>query len=98
MLTKAQTEAIAAGRDPGSKSEAGKDAEETEVVSMAWRVARELCRGGALRQEVYDNSLKVLGKDGTMALVHTCGFYMYVSALGNAFDVPVPEGDGTAEQ
>ncbi|KAK0273770.1 hypothetical protein LTR54_016611 [Friedmanniomyces endolithicus] len=76
---------IAGGEKP-------KDLEEASGV--AFDVATHLSsKPGALPQEMWNRSVRVLGKEGTLALVHFVGLYAYTCIVLNAMDAPVP-GDG----
>ncbi|KAK5115055.1 hypothetical protein LTR62_001752 [Meristemomyces frigidus] len=84
-LKKEQIEAICAGRKPDGLSE------ECEV---ALDVAKYLAgTPGPLPKELWGKSVKLLGKDGTIKLVHYVGIYAYTCMMLNAMDAPVPEAE-----
>lgn len=77
--------ALCAGRKPEELSEA---------ATVAFDVAKYLSGTlGALPQELWDRSQKVLGKEGTVALVHYVGLYAYTCIILNAMDADVPKDD-----
>lgn len=63
-----------------------------EACSIAYDVAKYLSNTrGPLGQDLWDLSVKTLGRDGTLALVHYVGVYAYTCIILNAMDAPVPE-------
>ncbi|TKA70893.1 hypothetical protein B0A55_08093 [Friedmanniomyces simplex] len=63
-----------------------------EESSVAYDVAAYLAgTPGPLPQELWERSVKALGKEGTVALVHYVGFYACTCIVLNAMDAPVPE-------
>jgi len=84
-LSKEQVKEIAVGKKP-----AGLD----EACDVAYDVANYLSRTpGPLEQRLWDRATKVLGKEGTIALVHYVGMYAYTCMVLNAMDAPVPKDD-----
>ena len=81
-LSRDQVEHICDGKKPEGLSEA---------CSVAYDVAKHLSSvPGPLPQDLWDRSIKTLGKDGTLALVHYVGMYAYTCIILNAMDAPVP--------
>jgi 4-carboxymuconolactone decarboxylase len=65
-----------------------------EPESVAYEVAVELVsRMGPLSEGAWERAVKILGREGAVALVHFVGFYAYTAVLLNGFDVPLPEGE-----
>ncbi|GAB7354787.1 hypothetical protein MBLNU459_g5183t1 [Dothideomycetes sp. NU459] len=65
-----------------------------DQCSVAFDVAIQLSRTpGPLSGEHWDKAEKVLGKQGTLALIHYVGYYAYTCILLNGCDVPVPDGE-----
>lgn len=63
-----------------------------EQCQVAFEVARELCgTPGPLKEELWHKSVKILGRDGALALMHYVAFYAYLAIMLNAVDVPAPE-------
>ncbi|KAK1055659.1 hypothetical protein LTR12_008531 [Friedmanniomyces endolithicus] len=63
-----------------------------EESGVAYDVATYLSsKPGALPQEMWERSVRVLGREGTVALVHFVGLYAYTCIVLNAIDAPVPE-------
>ena len=82
-LSKDQTEQICNGTKPDGLDEA---------CSIAYDVAKHLSSvPGPLPQDLWERSIRVLGKDGTLALVHYVGMYAYTCIVLNAMDAPVPD-------
>ena len=46
---------------------------------------------GPLPQQIWDQLIATLGRDGTIGFIHHVGFYCYVSMILNSIDAPVPE-------
>lgn len=62
-----------------------------EQCSTAFDVGQYLCKKpGSLPQGLWYRSVRVLGRDGTVALIHYVGFYAYLCIALNAIGVPVP--------
>jgi len=69
-----------------------KPADLSEQCSIAFDVSRYLTeKSGPLPRGLWERSVKLLGQDGTVGLVHYVGFYAYLSIALNATDVPVPK-------
>ena len=84
-LTKQQIVGIRNGDKPADLS-----AEE----GIAFDLARTLAKGGGpLPTELFDEAVRLLGKEQTLAAIHFVGMYAYVSILLNAVDCPLPEGE-----
>ncbi|KAK4962470.1 hypothetical protein LTR10_000096 [Elasticomyces elasticus] len=82
-LSQEQLECICSG---GKPKDLGEDCQ------AAYDVATHLAKHpGPLPQELWDRSMKALGKEGTVALVHYVGFYAYICIVLNAIDEPVPK-------
>ena len=86
----------AAGLSPSQVADArngklpeGLSERENEVYVFAGELA---CLRGRLADEVFDRAKRVLGTDGTAAVMHTAGHFMYASILLNAADVGLPDG------
>ncbi|KAK0789328.1 hypothetical protein LTR91_023591 [Friedmanniomyces endolithicus] len=63
-----------------------------EESGVAFDVATYLSsKPGALPQEMWNRSVRVLGREGTVALVHFVGLYAYTCIVLNAMDAPVPQ-------
>lgn len=63
-----------------------------ERCDAAYEVTRYLMtQRGPLPQELWDRSVKAIGQDGTVGLLHYIGFYSYVCVALNGVDAPVPE-------
>ena len=63
-------------------------AEERDVIVYA----RQLMRGNRVEQGVFDALLKRHGKQWLVELTTVANFYVALSGVVNAFEVPVPEG------
>ncbi|KAK5676867.1 hypothetical protein LTS10_010631 [Elasticomyces elasticus] len=61
----------------------------TRIALKATPLSQEQLESSA--QELWDRSMKALGKEGTVALVHYVGFYAYICIVLNAIDEPVPK-------
>ena len=84
-LSENQVEQICGGKKPEDLNEA---------CSTAYDIAKHLSSvPGPLPQDLWNRSMKALGKDGTLALVHYVGMYAYTCIILNAVDAPVPEQD-----
>jgi hypothetical protein len=84
-LTKEQIVGIRDGDKPADLA-----AEE----GIAFDLARTLAKGGGpLPSEIFDEAVRLLGKEQTLAAIHFVGMYAYVSILLNAVDCPLPEGE-----
>lgn len=67
----------------------------TEQQTIALKLSRALTKGGGpLEKGLYNEAVKLLGKDQTLAVAHYVGMYAYISTLLNVADVPLPEGEG----
>nr|OQO30341.1 hypothetical protein B0A51_02429 [Rachicladosporium sp. CCFEE 5018] len=63
----------------------------SEECSVAYDVAEYLANEkGGLPGHLYDQSVSVLGREGTIALIHYVGCYAYVCIVLNAADAPAP--------
>ncbi|KAK3672937.1 hypothetical protein LTR78_007290 [Recurvomyces mirabilis] len=63
-----------------------------EDCAAAYDVAKYLAsKPGALPQVLWERSVKALGREGTVALVHYVGLYAYTCIVLNAMDAPVPK-------
>lgn len=63
-----------------------------EQCGIAFDICQYLCKKlGPLPQDLWDLSVRSLGRDGTVALIHYIGFYAYLCIALNATDVPVPK-------
>lgn len=63
-----------------------------EKCDTAYDVTQHLLtHKGPLPQRLWDRSIEVLGRDGTVGLLHYAGLYSYVSMALNGMDAPVPE-------
>ncbi|KAK5238548.1 hypothetical protein LTR47_000291 [Exophiala xenobiotica] len=80
-ISEAELHEIHAGRCPETLTEEGK---------AAFELATALGKPGVLEQGIWDNAVKVLGRDGAAAAVHYTGFYSYVGTILNGFDAKVP--------
>ncbi|KAK6437014.1 hypothetical protein LTR95_006789 [Oleoguttula sp. CCFEE 5521] len=81
-LSATQIEEIKAGKKPDGLN---------EECSVAYDVAKYLANEkGALPGHLYDRSVSVLGREGTVALIHYVGCYAYVCIVLNAADAPAP--------
>ncbi len=83
-LSAAKIATITAGERPSNLS---------DEEAVAYDVASALCRGGSLPTTIYEQAVKAFGEDGMAELAFLAGGYMQVSALLNAYDIPVPEAD-----
>ncbi|KAK5118652.1 hypothetical protein LTR85_008117 [Meristemomyces frigidus] len=82
-LPQEQVEQICDGKKPEGLNEA---------CSTAYDVAKYLSgTPGPLPQEMWDRSVKALGRDGTLGLAHYVGMYAYTCIILNAMDAPVPK-------
>lgn len=80
-ISETELREIHAGRCPQTLTPEGK---------AAFALATAAGEPGVVDQFVWDNAVKVLGKDGAAAVIHYTGFYNYVSTLLNGFDAKVP--------
>ncbi|KAK5198066.1 hypothetical protein LTR96_005744 [Exophiala xenobiotica] len=71
-ISEAELHDIHAGRCPETLTEEGK---------VAFELATALGKPGVLEQGIWDNAVKVLGRDGAAAAVHYTGFYSYVGTI-----------------
>lgn len=63
-----------------------------EECELAFDVSTELAgKPGPLSNETWSRAQKLLGTQGSLALIHLCGYYAYTCFLLNGADVPVPE-------
>lgn len=84
-LTKVQAQQLCKGVKPE-----GLD----EQCDVAFDVTKYLANTpGPLPQDLWNRAVSVLGKQGTISLVHYVGFYAYICIVINAMDAPLPEGD-----
>ena len=82
-LSQQQAEALAVGKRPDGLTDEG---------NAAYDLADYLCgTPGPLPQDIWDQAVKVLGKDTVVGLLHYIGFYAYTSIGLNAVDAAVPE-------
>lgn len=82
-MEKATVEAIARGERPEGMNEG---------CQVAFDVAKYLVsQPGKLSDQLWARSVSVLGKEGTVALVHYVGAYAYTCVVLNAIDAPVPK-------
>ena len=85
-LTAKQVEILAGGAKP-----AGSDKLD-EACEVAFDVAREAMEGrGRVGDGNWARAEKMLGKDGTAALVHYVGFYAYACVIQNMAEIEAPE-------
>lgn len=59
-------------------------------TKMAFDLATALCQPGVLPAKLWQESIDVLGREATIAVVHYVGFYKYVATILNGFDARVP--------
>ena len=59
---------------------------------LAFDTAEELLLTQSLSDETFERLTAGLGEDGAVNFIALIGYYMGVSAMLNAFDIPVPEG------
>jgi len=59
---------------------------------LAFDTAEELLTTRSLSDTAFDRLRSGLGEEGAVNFVALIGYYMGVSAMLNAFDIPVPEG------
>jgi hypothetical protein len=71
-ISEAELHEIHAGRCPETLTEEG---------TVAFELSTALGKPGVLEQGIWDNAVKVLGKDGAAAVVHYTGFYSYVGTI-----------------
>jgi 4-carboxymuconolactone decarboxylase len=81
-LTREQVDSIVAGRKPEGLDDAC-----GIVYDVSYHLAND---PGPLPQELYDACVQVLGKEGTLVVIHNTAFYCYVSVVLNAVDAPMP--------
>ena len=62
--------------------------------SVAHEFTRNLVANHRVDQELYLRAVETLGEKGIVDLIYLAGNYMTVSALLNAFEVPVPGKEG----
>ncbi|KAF2770876.1 hypothetical protein EJ03DRAFT_350166 [Teratosphaeria nubilosa] len=75
----------------GAIASATKPSDLGEQEDVAYDVAKYLAATpGPMPQDLWDRSMKAFGKDGTVALVHYVGLYVYTCVILNAIDAPVP--------
>lgn len=60
---------------------------------MAFKVTTGLFEPGPLSAAIWKESVDVLGKEGTFAVVHVIGIYKYTATCLNGFDSLVPDED-----
>lgn len=82
-LSQQQAEELAVGKKPQ-----GLSAEGNATYDMANYLVNT---PGPLPQAIWDQAVKVLGKETVVGLLHYIGFYAYVSIGLNAVDAAVPE-------
>ena len=78
-------EALASGREPGPETML------TPEEMTAFRFVRAVAAEHRVSPELFAEAQKAFGHKGLVDMLHLAGLYMTVSALLNAFDVPVPE-------
>ena len=67
-------------------------AEFDEEKKVVFACATELVeKPGPLAQETWQETVDVVGLQGTIAVVHYVGFYQYVATILNGFDAQVPK-------
>lgn len=82
VLSEAQVNGILSGQKPSDLDDA---------CSAAYDVAYRLAAvAGPLPKTLWDASVKHLGIQGTMALVHYCGYYAYTCMILNAINAQYP--------
>lgn len=81
-LTQDQVDLIASGKKPNDLNEACDAAFDT-----AYHLAFQ---PGPLPQQLWDRSVRTIGKEGTLGIIHYISLYAYVSILLNAADAKVP--------
>lgn len=87
-LSEEEVNTLEKGQKPESLQEDGK---------AVFDVAHELAYGsGPLSPVVWDNSVRLVGKEATIAVVQYVGFYSYVSVVLRGFDVQVPKSNKVA--
>ena len=87
----------AVGREAGLEEStmrsivARRDPDELEADErVAYRFTRALVRDKGVSDELYDETVGVMGVQGVADTVQLIGLYLATSALLNAFDVPAP--------
>lgn len=84
-MTAQQVDSIRVGKKPDGLS---------TPASVAYDASYHLAnKPGALPQDLYDACVRVLGKEGTLLMVHYAGLYAYMCILMNAVDTPLPPGE-----
>jgi len=86
--------AAAFGIAPGSiatLSAAGKPCYLSEQESIAHDIASALVRGRIVPDATYNQSVRLLGKDGTAELYFLIGGYCLIAMILNGFDIPAPQ-------
>ena len=78
-------ETLASGREPGAETKLA-----PEEVTAA-RFVRAVVAEHRVSPELFAAAKQAFGHKGLVDMLHLAGLYMTVSALLNAFDVPVPE-------
>ncbi len=69
----------------------------TAEEAAAYDVASALCAGGTVAEATYRIAVAAFGATGYAELAFLVGAYMQVSALLNAYDVPVPDDERPPE-
>ncbi|CAG8983268.1 hypothetical protein HYALB_00002705 [Hymenoscyphus albidus] len=81
-LSNEQIALIKAGRKPDTLDTAS---------SVAYDVATGIiAQKGPLGQELWENGVQVLGREGMLALLHYVGFYSYTSIVLNGCNIEAP--------
>ncbi|KAE8410783.1 hypothetical protein BDV36DRAFT_109725 [Aspergillus pseudocaelatus] len=84
-LTEKQIELLHQGEKPT-------DLTEEEAVAFDVVQASQVTRG-PLSNELFDRSVRLLGKDTTLAVLHLSGFYALISTLCNGCGAVLPYGE-----
>jgi alkylhydroperoxidase family enzyme len=69
----------------------------TADEAAAYDVASALCAGGAVAEATYRVAVAAFGPTGYAELAFLVGGYLQISALLNAYDVPVPDDETPPE-
>ena len=84
-LASEDIEALATGKVPGPETKLAPE----ELI--AHRFVRAVTADHRVPNELYREAEKAFGHKALVDMLHLAGLYLMVSALLNAFDVPVPE-------
>ena len=58
----------------------------------AFTMASELAtKSGPLAEHVWQEGVRVRGREAAIAVIHYCGFYKYVATILNGFDAKSPQ-------